>query len=236
MPTRRSREDPRSVRLLTAVLVFALVGTPPLPEYPDRGEPLGDRALTADLVEYGHRNGYVPEDLLVETDSGTRRTCLLEREAAQAWELMVVHARYDGLRIEAASCYRSFRAQKSSYEYNCPEEKVAVERTVTTVGEDGEELTTTAVDYVTERVCRVPTARPGRSNHSWGRAIDITSGRRLLTCRSKTFRWLQDHAHLYGWVHPAWAACRRPKEEAWHWEWAGTAMPPDLGRLHALVY
>lgn len=72
------------------------------------------------------------------------------------------------------------------------------------------------------RICRVPTARPGNSNHGWGRAIDITQDGVLLTCESPTFLWLLDNASSYGWVHPGWAACGEPKEEAWHWEWGAT--------------
>jgi LAS superfamily LD-carboxypeptidase LdcB len=72
------------------------------------------------------------------------------------------------------------------------------------------------------RVCSVPTAKPGNSNHGWGRAVDIKVAGRLLTCDSEAFHWLQDNAHLYGWVHPGWAACGENKQEAWHWEWGGT--------------
>lgn len=73
------------------------------------------------------------------------------------------------------------------------------------------------------RVCRVPTAKPGNSNHGWGRAVDITAAGALLTCESDAFVWLVENANRYGWVHPGWAACEADKEEAWHWEWGGTA-------------
>lgn len=71
------------------------------------------------------------------------------------------------------------------------------------------------------RACRVPTARPGNSNHGWGRAIDLTADGALLTCESEAFQWLLANAPFYGWVHPEWAACGAPKQEAWHWEWGG---------------
>ena len=69
------------------------------------------------------------------------------------------------------------------------------------------------------RVCKVPTARPGNSNHGWGRAIDLTVDGALLTCDSEAFEWLVANAPFYGWVHPEWAACGAAKQEAWHWEW-----------------
>ncbi|NND03918.1 MAG: hypothetical protein HKN91_14145 [Acidimicrobiia bacterium] len=81
------------------------------------------------------------------------------------------------------------------------------------------------------RVCRVPTATPGNSNHGWGRAVDLTADGALLTCESDAFVWLAANASRYGWVHPDWAACGADKEEAWHWEWGGTRNDgPTLSR------
>ena len=181
------------------LLVVALMSSTGIPEYPERGEPIESSALEADLIEAGYRNARLPKDLLVEVESNNRKRCYLEKEAAEAWEAMLVHAEHDGIRIEATSCYRDLRAQQEAYNWNCPNGK-----------------------------CRVPTARPGNSHHGWGRAIDFTSRGRLLSCRSATFQWLKEHAHLYGWVHPAWAGCGRTKSEPWHWEWAGTETTPRI--------
>ncbi|MFQ5555115.1 MAG: M15 family metallopeptidase [Acidimicrobiia bacterium] len=202
-------------------LGIALLSGPAIPEYPERGEPLGDRALSEDLSERSYRNGHIPADLLMEVESGTRKRCLLEEEAAEAWLALTVHAAHDGVDLQIASCYRSFTEQRSAYHYNCPIEATPLQRTAIVEGEDGPEETT-VVEHVKKRVCRVPTAKPGNSNHSWGRAVDVMQRSRLLTCRSKTFRWLQDNAGLYGWVHPPWAGCGKKLEEPWHWEWAGT--------------
>ena len=89
------------------------------------------------------------------------------------------------------------------------------------------------VEVVTRvRVCRVPTARPGNSNHGWGRAVDLTVDGALLTCESDAFLWLAENADRFGWVHPEWAACGADKEEAWHWEWGGTSNSgPRISKL-----
>jgi D-alanyl-D-alanine carboxypeptidase len=61
--------------------------------------------------------------------------------------------------------------------------------------------------------CRVPTAIPGRSLHEIGMAVDVTSGGRTLTSKSPAFKWLQAHAHKYGF--------RNLPSEAWHWSITG---------------
>lgn len=93
------------------------------------------------------------------------------------------------------------------------------------------------VEVVTRvRVCRVPTARPGNSNHGWGRAVDLTADGALLTCESDAFLWLVENAGRFGWVHPEWAECGADKEEAWHWEWGGTTNSrPGFSRLGQFI-
>ena len=225
------------VRVLSIGLVLAvLVGNPVIPEYPDRGQPLEDAALEVDLVERGYRNARLPSDVLIEVESMNRKRCRLEIQAADAWANMIVHATHDGIRLEATSCYRDLRAQQQAYDWNCPVTKVPTRRTVETVDKHGNPVSKVVTSYYSKRVCKVPTARPGNSNHGWGRALDLTTRGRLLTCRSAAFRWLQDNAHLYGWGHPAWAGCGRRMEEAWHWEWAGTAeQPPTVATRYVAL-
>jgi LAS superfamily LD-carboxypeptidase LdcB len=183
--------------LATAMLALILLTPPPL-DLPDRGEPLTSTAYAEDLVDAGFSNGMLPAEALVEVPT-SQKECLVEVEAAEAWEALLVHAAHDGIYLEAGWCYRSLAAQRRTYVRNCGSLRAPKSK------------------------CVNPTATPGNSNHGWGRAIDVTTYRgRLLTCRSTAFRWLEENAHLYGWVHPAWAGCGRPLEEAWHWEWGGT--------------
>ena len=58
--------------------------------------------------------------------------------------------------------------------------------------------------------CRPPTARPGRSNHEKGLAIDLTNSGRLITSRnSAVFQALQRIAPQYGF--------KNLPSEPWHW-------------------
>jgi D-alanyl-D-alanine carboxypeptidase len=61
--------------------------------------------------------------------------------------------------------------------------------------------------------CRVPTAIPGRSLHEIGLAVDVTSGGKTLTRKSKAFAWMSAHAAEYGFVNLP--------SEAWHWSITG---------------
>jgi hypothetical protein len=65
-------------------------------------------------------------------------------------------------------------------------------------------------------------AKPGTSQHGWGKAIDAADARGGLTFTSPAYRWLKANAAAYGWNHPGWAepggsGC----DEPWHWEWVG---------------
>ncbi|HEX8498348.1 MAG TPA: D-alanyl-D-alanine carboxypeptidase family protein [Actinomycetales bacterium] len=62
-------------------------------------------------------------------------------------------------------------------------------------------------------------ARPGRSNHGWGLALDLCGG--IQTFGSAGHEWMRFNAPAFGWFHPAWAQAGGSKPEAWHWEFAG---------------
>lgn len=206
---------------LAAALLIAASITP-LPALPDQGEPLSEVAYVEDLVAAGAHNGRLPADSLVLIESSPG--CFIEKEAAEAWLLMAAHAATDGVEFTPSWCYRNLATQKRTYRSNCPLVPVepvpaADDEQPTGDGDPPEPVTM-------HRVCSPPTAKPGNSNHGWGRAVDITAGDRLLTCDSDAFAWLEENARLYGWVHPGWAGCGEPKQEAWHWEWGGTEEPP----------
>ena len=214
----------------TAALLLALTtAVLPVAELPEQGEPLGEVAYLDDLREAGMTNGELPPEALMAVNEH----CLVEIQAAESWLLLMEHADRDGIELIARWCYRSMAAQQRTYDRNCPlpaatpgdestDEKPRRKRKA----DAGKEGSTIAEETPMVRVCRVPTARPGNSNHGWGRAVDLTVEGKLMTCGSESFEWLVENAPAYGWVHPAWAACGAEKEEAWHWEWAGTAEVP----------
>ncbi len=62
--------------------------------------------------------------------------------------------------------------------------------------------------------CSPPTARPGRSQHERGLAIDFTyNGRSISNHSNAGFRWLQANAAAYGF--------KNLPSEPWHWSTTG---------------
>lgn len=189
--------------------------------------PILDEAFTNDLKQAGYHNGDLPTTRML-----TVGNCQLERDAAYTLSVMLDAARADGISLYTEDCYRSYGAQASAYERRCPvEEEEITEKDP----ETGEEV---VVGVKRSRSCSgPPLAMPGRSNHGWGRAIDFSTGSRVLGCGDAAFAWLQENGGRFGWVHPAWAGCGRPGREPWHWEWGGVAetMPlaPSVTRTYA---
>lgn len=61
-------------------------------------------------------------------------------------------------------------------------------------------------------------ARPGKTEHGWGLAVDLACG--VQSYRSDRHAWLIMNAQTYGWFLPAWAQRDGSKPEPWHWEFA----------------
>ena len=61
--------------------------------------------------------------------------------------------------------------------------------------------------------CRPPTARPGRSMHERGLAVDFTQGGGTLTRGSAGYRWMRANAARYGFFNLP--------SEPWHWSTNG---------------
>lgn len=68
---------------------------------------------------------------------------------------------------------------------------------------------------------RKPTlaATPGTSNHGLGLAVDLCGG--IESFGTPQHLWMQQHAPLFGFYHPAWAEPNGSKPEPWHWEYNG---------------
>ncbi|HEX7099391.1 MAG TPA: M15 family metallopeptidase [Acidimicrobiia bacterium] len=212
--------------LAVALPVHAAVGDPSY-------GPVSDEALVDDLIRDGYRNGRMASTRLLEVEG-----CLLERDAAYTLSLLLEEAREDGITLVAHECYRSLDAQQAAYERRCPVVEEEIKKIDPVTGEE------TVVKVKKGRSCSgPPIARPGRSNHGWGRAIDFGNGRRVLSCGDAAFAWLQENASRFGWVHPSWARCGRSTQEPWHWEWGGltedlpllTPTVSEQGRPNALI-
>lgn len=82
-------------------------------------------------------------------------------------------------------------------------------------------------------------AKPGTSNHGWGKAIDVCQGAgasgAALSYSSAEYVWLKANAGTYGWYHPAYMEPNgKGPHEAWHWEFGGlTSTAPAAAVLTA---
>lgn len=61
-------------------------------------------------------------------------------------------------------------------------------------------------------------ARPGRSKHGLGLAVDLCGG--VEDFGTRQHLWMKQHAPLFGFFHPAWAEPTGSMPEPWHWEYA----------------
>ena len=191
----------------------------PTPEY----VPANDEAYTLDLEVDGYQNGSMPDDRMMSFDG-----CTLERDAAYMYALLMEAAEEDGVSLSYEDCYRSYSSQAAAYNSRCP----VIE--TPTFGVDPLTGASVQTGVSSGRACSgPPTARPGHSNHGWGRAVDFTDGYGVLGCSDATFRWMQGNAHRFGWVHPDWAHCGMSTQEPWHWEFAGVtdSILPGYGQL-----
>lgn len=63
-------------------------------------------------------------------------------------------------------------------------------------------------------------ARPGSSQHGWGRAVDLCGG--VQNDGTPQNSWLRMNAGRFSFFHPAWAEKGASSMyEPWHWEYAG---------------
>ena len=62
-------------------------------------------------------------------------------------------------------------------------------------------------------------ATPGRSQHGWGRAVDLCGG--VQSFGTPAYLWLKANAAAFGYEHPDWAEPGGGRPEPWHWEFRG---------------
>ena len=66
-------------------------------------------------------------------------------------------------------------------------------------------------------------ARPGKSVHGWGFAVDLSLGLPPKAFGNSVSEWLKTNAPEYGWY------LGRPKDEPWHWVYRGEAGALPVG-------
>lgn len=116
--------------------------------------------------------------------------CVVNRLAAPSLTGLLQAAAAAGVKLTAGSCYRDLAGQIAVRESWCARE-----------------------------ACQMA-AKPGTSNHGWGKAVDFTTADEM-TFDSPAYRWLASQAWIFGWNHPSWADPSGTAPEPWHWEWVG---------------
>lgn len=132
--------------------------------------------------------------------------------AVSAFEKMAEDALKEDMTLKVRSSYRSYQEQDSLYQEYV--EKYGVKR--------ADELA----------------ARPGFSEHQTGLALDIAVSEDSTFASTKEFKWMQEHAYLYGFV------LRYPKAktditgysyESWHYRYVGVEIATYM-KEHNLTY
>ena len=180
-----------------------------LPQAPEatRNETAGRCDDLKVLVDRSHAlpADYAPDDLVSLRGLGVPilgQDVMLRREAAVNLENLVTSATAAGEDLAVASGYRSYEDQRASYA-----------RLVSVFGKGADRTS----------------APPGHSQHQLGTAVDFTNnfvGYEVLRGfgRTSASRWLQEHAHEYGFVlayPPGKGAETGYHWEPWHYRYVG---------------
>lgn len=155
---------------------------------------------------------YEPADL-VDLDSLPNKSFALNRRghrlrapAARALEAMAAAARAEGITLTVSSAYRSAAYQKTVYE-----------RVVRELGQEGADR---------------ESARPGRSQHQLGLAVDFGSISDDFA-RTAASRWLEANASRFGWslsFPQGYEAVTGYRWESWHYRFVGEAAASFIDR------
>ena len=170
------------------VVDYADAGTPPTTPTSKVG---GGTTKTIEGVTY--KNGQIPEDKLRYINNWKKYVGAIQSDggrirlytkASRALDELLAAAETAKVTFKINSAYRTFQDQQRVYNKNCN----------------------------SSGVCKPPTAKPGRSNHGFGVAVDFAnkSGMKMAESMSE-YKWLAANGPKYGF--------RRIRSEAWHWEY-----------------
>jgi hypothetical protein len=133
----------------------------------------------------------------IYSSAPTAQDNTMTTKTACAFDKMATAADEDGVKIKISSGFRTVARQE--YFWNCYQTKKCNHGNLA--------------------------ARPGRSNHGRGVALDLNTGCSKQTgsksnCGgSKVYQWLKNNAHNYGFK-------RTVQSEPWHWEYVGAGASP----------
>lgn len=163
-------------------------------------EVIHDYSVTVLANKYNQLSeNYVPDDLVdIPEEYCLNPDQKMTVEARDAFIEMAKKAKEDGLNLQIRSSYRTYEDQEAIYN-------------------DYKEM------YGERRADSIA-ARPGFSEHQTGLVIDIATSQTSIFSQTEEYRWMKDHAYLYGFIQ------RYPEgksditgynNEAWHYRYVG---------------
>ena len=168
------------------------------------------------LVNKHHhlKEDFVPKDLVsvpIEYASSDDIQC--NKEALSAFQRMSDAAQKEGLQLVINSGYRSYQDQVEIQELY---------------------RNTYGDSYVEKYV-----AKPGYSEHQTGLAFDIGSRSVNVFANSKEYVWMQENAHLYGFIYrfqKKYESITGFRSEAWHYRYVGVEVATYIHEHHDMPY
>lgn len=155
---------------------------------------------------------YEPADLTIPDVLGAQNGLRLREEPARQLEQLFSAAKADGFSLIAVSGYRSFGQQSAIYE-----------RKIRNTGSEAQ--------------AQLWVAPPGASEHQLGLAVDLgrkADAKLAAFGGSKEDRWLQEHAHEFGFIiryKAAWMPITGYADEPWHIRYVGIEHASELVHL-----
>ncbi len=154
-----------------------------------------------------------PDFVRIAAPFASKPCMYLRREAAEAFASMAAAAQRDGVALRVLSATRTFAHQKVIWERKWRERAAAMPDPVARAR--------SILEY---------SSMPGVSRHHWGTDVDLNAlensdfepgGR-----HEKVYRWLQQHAHQFGFCQPYTSArATGYREEKWHWSYRPLSGP-----------
>ena len=168
----------------------------------------GGTSRVIDGVKYG--NGEIPDNKLryindwksykgaIGSDSGRIR---LYDKASRALDSLLAAAKVDKIPFKINSAYRTYSDQAEVFKTNCSNGPFSGASCIAKPGKG-------------------QAAKPGRSNHGFGLAVDFATPGDLkkLTTSMIQYKWLVANAAKYGFKRLPWGS-KGENWEAWHWEY-----------------
>lgn len=148
--------------------------------------------MPSDLA--GQMNGLLAAKLLKNIDTPTQGK--MHHKAAKAFKCLALAAYFDGISLDQVGAYRTLSQQATMFKQRY---------SLTPQGRNITRKMNGQTYYLRDGFA--PSSTPGRSNHGWGLAVDISN------CSGDRLTWLLAHAGKFGFT---WEVKNGPNAEAWH--------------------